>query len=242
MLPTLVVAPTTTLVLATTTAPLPTLAPVPTSEVTTTTSTSSPSTATTARRPAVGAGAATPQPEGPTEPDAEQAPEPDPTPTVEERAPEGDRVVDQDQAAGPGGAPGADGPGSPPSAATSVRQGGSLTFAVPGNCPNPVLGTLDPTGTVLADGDDRPGTFTIDATGLRLGSYLLSVQCENGLTVQSEVMVFRQNGATRGGANSVAAAGAVGLGSALALVGIPGPTQPPMRRRPDPAPHLHPAR
>lgn len=123
---------------------------------------------------------------------------------------------------------------SPPpvaSAATSVRHGRSLTFAVPDDCVDPQFGTLDPGNEVIVDADVDPRTFTVQTAGLRLGSYLLNVECQNAVGVQSEMMIFRQNGAKRGGASSVVTAGTLGLGSAIALVGLPGALAGPTRRR-----------
>ncbi|MEL7155882.1 MAG: hypothetical protein AAFN30_04705, partial [Actinomycetota bacterium] len=117
----------------------------------------------------------------------------------------------------------------PPNAATSVRRGRNLTFAVPTDCVDPQFGTIDPGNEVIVDADVDPNTFTVQTQALTLGSYLLNVECQNGVGVQSEMMVFRQNGAKRGGATSVVTAGTVGLGSAVALVGLPGALLPPSR-------------
>lgn len=131
---------------------------------------------------------------------------------------------------------------SPPPAATSVRQGQALTFAVPPDCTDPQFGTLDPANKVIVDADVNPVTFTVQTSDLELGSYLLNVECQNGLTVQSDMMVFRQNGAKRGGAASVLTAGSLGLGSAVALVGLPGSLGGNRRRRPvlNPSSPIHP--
>ncbi|MEM9614561.1 MAG: hypothetical protein AAGA59_16595 [Actinomycetota bacterium] len=218
-LPPLTVAPTTTLVLAPTLTPQPStsdtdgpIGPTPNPQPTT--------------APSDGVSSAGPSEAGTTE-------------ATEALAPSGDTPTPPEGEASAGAPPVGEAP--PVSAATSVRQGQGLTFAVPADCADPQFGTLDPANKVIVDADVNPLTFTVPTADLELGSYLLNVACQNGLTVQSDMMVFRQNGAKRGGAASVLTAGSVGLGSAAALIGLPGSLGGNRRHRPTitPATPIH---
>lgn len=116
---------------------------------------------------------------------------------------------------------------------SSVRQGRRLTIELVPECRQPGRGVLRPSDRRVADLDEEPDTFTFETTEVPIGSYTLAVDCGSGLTMQTDLLVFRQNGAERGGANSVVMATSVGLGSAAALLGLPGLLAAPSARRRD---------
>jgi hypothetical protein len=87
----------------------------------------------------------------------------------------------------------------------------------------------DGTVVALADVDNDPDTFTVDTHQLDVGPHTVHLVCQGQVAAQARVVVYRQNGAARGEASSIALAGGVGLASMTVLVGRPAP--PGVRRR-----------
>ncbi|MCP3987536.1 MAG: hypothetical protein GY724_00555 [Actinomycetia bacterium] len=73
----------------------------------------------------------------------------------------------------------------------------------------------------IVDRDLDSTTFSFATSNLELGTYRLVVDCGRAVSVSSEIMIFRQNGAERGGANSVVLVTSIGFGSTVALFGLP---------------------
>ena len=103
---------------------------------------------------------------------------------------------------------------------SSSRQGGRATVDLGVGCVGATKGQVGGDRIVL-DVDDDPTTFSFPATDLELGTYSMIVDCGQGLMARSRLLIFRQNGAQRGGANSVVVVTSVGLGSTVVLFGLP---------------------
>lgn len=73
----------------------------------------------------------------------------------------------------------------------------------------------------LEDLDADPATFTVDTGGLDLGTRTVRFECGAGIEATFDLFLYRQNGAARGGANSIATASALGLGSLVLWFGLP---------------------
>jgi hypothetical protein len=123
-------------------------------------------------------------------------------------------------------------------AAVSTPQGRQATIDLDPDCPGATAGKLVTTTgqrpTPLVDTDLDASTFSFATGELDLGRYRLIVDCGQDTSVSPEIMIFRQNGAERGGANSIVLVTSVGFGSTVALFGLPAliaPIQAPIRGR-----------
>ncbi len=115
----------------------------------------------------------------------------------------------------------------------SSRQGSRLLFHLVPECSDSPVATSDSMSQPLPDFDQDRSTFTVDTTGFELGTHVIHFDCSGGLTAQANLLIFRQNGAERGEANSIVLAGGIGLASTAAVVGLPtvGSPRPGRRRR-----------
>ena len=120
----------------------------------------------------------------------------------------------------------------PQQGTASVHQGRTAVLPLDATCadastarlidPASTASTANPAGgRPLIDGDDDPTSFSFATTDLALGTYGVVIDCGQGRSIQSNVLLFRQNGAERGGANSIVVASSIGLGSTFALLGLP---------------------
>lgn len=102
----------------------------------------------------------------------------------------------------------------------SVKQGHQATFSLGTSCPGETTGRLNDGDQIREDLDDEPDRFTF-AADFDVGTHLVDIACGSQPVLRHQLMVFRQTGARRGGATSVVTGTAVGLGSALLLIGLP---------------------
>ncbi|MEM7338209.1 MAG: hypothetical protein AAF467_06155 [Actinomycetota bacterium] len=93
---------------------------------------------------------------------------------------------------------------------------------------------LDLVGVEVSDLDTDAATFTVDGTGLDLGTHRLTIDCGENRSVERELFVYRQTGGQGGPATGVVAATSVGLGATAVLFGAPAAIAP-IRRRREPA-------
>jgi len=127
-------------------------------------------------------------------------------------------------------------------AGVSSLQGRRNVIGLAEECSGTDRAQIDGFELPVADVDTNPATFTLDAAGLDLGTRTITFDCGDDVEAAFDLLVYRQNGAERGGANSIAIATAVGLASLVALFGLPAvfgePV--PVRRRDERPPPLYP--
>ncbi|MGF1596934.1 MAG: hypothetical protein ACFCVK_08365 [Acidimicrobiales bacterium] len=110
--------------------------------------------------------------------------------------------------------------GSGPLSPRAGQQGRPATFDLLPQCAGVGLATADGADGPLLDVDQDPDTFTIDTGVLDLGTYLVSFDCGE-TTAAAKLFVYRQNGAQRGGANSIVTIAGLALAGGVGLVTVP---------------------